>query len=171
MAAELWANDSGVARQILEVWVNDSGTARQIQEIWVNDSGTARQVFNSGVVAITDQVATSTVAAATATGRYSLANDGGVYKTNGTDATSIVENWLTPAGGVALYECRATITSGTLASGTTGAWLNLATTRSWTVQRAPPPGSNSCTFTLEIRRASDAVVLDTATISVVAASS
>ena len=164
MAAELWVNDSGVARQIREVWVNDSGVARRIQEIWVNDSGTARRIYISDVVSITNQGPFSSSTGSTATAQYQLDNVGQVRITQTDNSVSAVENWLTPATNVANYECRVTVNSGLLTTGTTGAWLGLGTARTWTLSRSSN-GTSSCNFTVEIRRASDAVVLDSATIS------
>lgn len=171
MSAELWVNDSGVARQIREVWVNDSGTARRIQEIWVNDSGTARRVYVSDVVAITDVSATSVGTAGigeSATAVYILTSAGDIRYTDGDDTVQDLGDWITPQTNMANYESRVTVTSGTLTTGTEGAWQNLGTTRSWTKSRTVTAGSSSCTFTLEIRRASDAVVVDSATITLTA---
>lgn len=80
--------------------------------------------------------------------------------------------WLT--GGTASdYEVRATQVSdtitgtGTSATGTLNTWMNLGTSRSWTV--AATASSNTArrwVLTIEIRRASDLTVLDTATIDI-----
>lgn len=79
-------------------------------------------------------------------------------------------DWIVPkdlAG--AGYECRATLVSGTLSSGTTGSWLALNTNREWTVSASST--IQSCSFTLEIRDASSLVVLSTCTIDLHAESS
>lgn len=163
--AELWVNDSGVARQVREVWVNDSGVARRIQEIWVNDSGTARRIYLSDVITISDFTAQSfTTSPVNATATYRLENDGDIGATQGDNTINDIGDWITPKVNMAAYEARADLLSGTLTSGTTGAWQSLASTRTWTLF------SNSsllleASFTLSIRRASDAVVLDTATIT------
>ncbi len=168
--AELWVNDSGTARRINEVWVNDAGTARRINEIWVNDSGTARLVFTGDVISIADVTAASSVASPTnATASYSLGNDGDIDRTAGTNTVSDQGDWISPRTGMAGYEARATVTSGALTSGTEGTWLSLASTRTWSLTiSGVAPGSGSCVFTLEIRRALDGVVLDTATITLTA---
>lgn len=91
-----------------------------------------------------------------------------VFKTDGTTSTTGVQGSITPANwlnGSSLgsnYDIRVTPTSGTFTSGTTGAWLNLGTQRSWTVSQTVPD-TKSCTATVEIRNASSLVVLDTAT--------
>jgi hypothetical protein len=165
VASELWVNDSGVARQIREVWVNDSGVARRITEIWVNDAGTARLIYVSDVIAISDTTADSEeISPASATASFALASDGDIDRTTGTNSISDQGDWISPQINMASYECRADVLSGTLTSGTTGAWINLGTTRTWTLQRTTN-GTSTASFTLQIRRASDAVVLDSATIS------
>lgn len=168
MSAELWINDSGTARQIREIWINDAGTARRIQQIWVNDSGTARLIFIGDHITISDATAASEVTSpATATAQYELTNAGLIRATQGSDTVTNIGVWITPTTNVANYEARVTMTSGSLTSGTVGSWLNLGTTRTWTLQYAAPgPGQNLSVFTLEIRRASDSVVVDTATITI-----
>lgn len=73
--------------------------------------------------------------------------------------------WLTPQTNMANYEVRATVLSGSLTSGTTGSWLNLGTTRSWYVFRGGGPGTTSCVLFIEVRRTSDNVVVEEATIT------
>ena len=83
-------------------------------------------------------------------------------------ATGIDEaNWITPAMGMANYEVRATLLSGSVSSGSTGSWLSLGTTRSWTRDRASN-GSASCGLLIEIRRTSDLSVVASASITLTA---
>lgn len=165
--AELWVNDSGTARQIREVWVNDSGTARRINEIWVNDSGTARCIFIGDQITVSDMNAEATVANPnTATSSYSIANDGDIDAVNGTNTIVDRGDWITPKINMANYEVRASIVSGSVTSGTTGSWLSLASTRTWTVERSGiGAGTTTCVLTIEIRRASDGTVMDSATVT------
>jgi hypothetical protein len=168
MAAEVWVNDGGVARRIVEIWVNDSGTARRIQEIWVNDSGTARKIFAGDVIAISDTTADAeAISPSAATASFALASDGDIDRTSGTNTVSDLGDWITPQTNMAAYECRFDLLSGTLTSGTTGAWQSLSSTRTWTKQQTTN-GTSSASGTLSIRRASDATVLDTATITLTA---
>lgn len=121
----------------------------------------------AAVVSITDQdifeAGTGSVSAT-----YSVANDGKVK--NGAGA--ILETWLQGSGGVvANYEVRATLVSGTLTSGTTGSWLGCATTRTWTKTNGASNNSTvTAALTIEIRRASDGIVLDSATVTLSAES-
>lgn len=171
MAAELWVNDGGVARQIREVWVNDAGTARQIREIWVNDSGTARKVYASELISI-DGLTVNASSSGTTSAVYVLGNDGNIrYTTDGTNTVEDHGDWITPQTNMANYEVFASVTSGTLTGGTTGAWQSLGTTRTWNVTRPAVSGfgTSSATIALQIRRASDGVVVDTASIDLRAA--
>lgn len=93
-----------------------------------------------------------------ATAQFRVTSGGVVEGTGEADY-----DWLI-AGAAADYEVRADVTSGSLGSGTTGSWLSLSSTRAWSVTRSVL-GTSSATMTVRIRRASDAVVLETATIS------
>lgn len=68
-------------------------------------------------------------------------------------------SWMSPEGAEpgSLYEIRADVTSGVLTSGTTGAWLSLGSGRTW--QKNVSGGSSSVSLSVQIRRASDQVVL------------
>ena len=118
-------------------------------------------------IEITNRTVTNTAAdPGTAVATYALNNNGSItFVTGGTQTTE----WMLPniAAYAARYEARATITGGTLTSGTTGSWINLGTTRTWARDRTGI-GSNSCTFTLEIRDASSLQVLDSASITLTA---
>lgn len=114
----------------------------------------------------------STTPPAAATAVFRLETDGDIGATQGNNTVVDVGNWISPQGAASdFYEARATVTSGSLSSGTAGVWLGLGTQRSWSVLSASGAGLRTCIFTLEIRRASDSVVLDTATITLQADSS
>lgn len=104
--------------------------------------------------------------------RLWLFNDGTAgYETNWADPTDglFSGEWLV-SGNVSDCEARATVTSGTLSGGTSGSWLSLSSSLSWTRLRAIN-GVSTCIFTLEIRRTSDSTVLDTSTITLEASGS
>lgn len=89
-------------------------------------------------------------------------NSGGPF-----DIVEINGEWwsLSPAitsGVGASYEIRCTESVGTVSSGTTGSWLSLSTDRSWT-RNSGGVGEQEVECLIEIRRASDGVVLDSAT--------
>lgn len=98
--------------------------------------------------------------------RYTLNASGAAERqTNTSGVSEIASNqWIVPRSAAgANYEARATVTSGTLTSGTTGTWLPLSTSRSWDVQTGAP-GSIEATITVEIRFAPTAEVLTSASI-------
>lgn len=98
-----------------------------------------------------------------ATVGYSLRSDGTISSENqGGDA--VIGSWLTPGVNMANYEAYATLLSGS-SPGTMDTWLNLGTTRTWSLSRLSMATGTS-TFALYIRRASDGSVLDSATITI-----
>lgn len=148
-------NDAGTWRQLLGVYVNDVGTWREIREVYVNDAGTWRSVYVGETVSLPALIiALRSNGGSPAT--FSL-NSTGTYTGDGLSAT----DWVTPTSAAANYECRLTVNSGSLTSGTAGAWLPLSVTQTWT-RGAALAADQIVDCTLEIRRASDGVVQDTA---------
>ena len=89
---------------------------------------------------------------------FDIGADASVILVNdGSEATSgaAAHNWILPATAAiaAQWEVRATVTAGSLSAGTTGTWLALSSSRSWTV--ATPIGS--ATITLEFRDAQQTI--------------
>lgn len=81
---------------------------------------------------------------------------------------SINETWITPPGAAgAAYQIRATQTLGSVSSGTVNTWLSMDTLRRWTVDQSGI-GSTSCILLIEIRRASDSTLLDSASYTLTA---
>lgn len=119
--------------------------------------GTWVDIFNA-IVSISDQNLLDSVDnPSTAVVTYSLPNTGGGWLTGGTPSD---------------YEAQAVETSKTLdtdgsVSGTLSTWLNLGTTREWSLTQVAGLNSRTSNWTIQvsIRRASDGVVLDTATIN------
>lgn len=59
--------------------------------------------------------------------------------------------WFTGCGTNAQYWCRMTVVSGTFSAGTTGTWLVLSTSRTWSRTRTSDvPGTDTAVGTLEI---------------------
>lgn len=117
---------------------------------------------SSGTVSIADLTASDEQVSGSASATYTLSSDGTLAATGYSDI-----NWITPRVGMGLYEVRATVQSGSLTGGTTGTWLALDTSRSWSRIRTST-GSSSCSLLIEIRRASDGTVVDSATIILIA---
>lgn len=89
-----------------------------------------------------------------ATATYTLSNTGAGSASNNSGWT-----WRL-YGASADYEVFATATSGIVSTGTTGSWLGLGTSQSWSVTRSGAVGSKLATITLKIRRISDGKELD-----------
>lgn len=87
---------------------------------------------------------------------------------NNAPATTLY-SWLL-AGAASDFQFMASGLTGTAPSGSTfNTWISGGTGVGWTLTRtSDTSGSTSCSFTLQIRRASDSVVVATATISLTA---
>jgi hypothetical protein len=89
---------------------------------------------------------------------YNLVNDG---TGNGSGIAGFT--WL-QAGAASNYEVRATLQSGTFGSGTYNVWLNLGTSRNWSLTESSI-GTLTNTNLLQIRSAASGVILDSAIIT------
>ena len=106
--------------------------------------------------------------ATTAVASYAIGSDGQVRDHDG----NILESWLLGGGTASNYEVRATVSSGTLSSGTTGSWLSCGTTRTWSISNSARDNSTvTSVLTIQIRLASTGVVQDSATVTLSAESS
>lgn len=125
------------------------------------------QPVATAFISITDQYITKFHRGA-ATASYVVANNGTVQN----HAAAVLETWLNGSGGsVGNYEVRATVTSGSVTSGTTGSWLSCSTSRTWSVLNSAADNSTlTAVMTVEIRLASSGVVQDSATITLEATS-
>lgn len=130
-------------------------------------SGTNGPVPTSGTISISDFYGTSAVAYRLDPGTYldaafspndaqvdfSVNSNGSVLATAGVSfpTTLTSYNWITPTTGSTTHYVRATLTSGTFTSGTTGTWLALTSNRSWrTAFTSNSPGSKVTIATFEI---------------------
>lgn len=118
-------------------------------------------------VAITDQTETKgSLDPADARAGYRLLNTGSAESGTGEGSISysaISGEWLV-SGSASGYDVRATLNSGSLDTGTTGSWLNLGTSRAWTVV-VTEVGSQSANLTIEIRPAGGGATLASATVT------
>lgn len=96
---------------------------------------------------------------------YTIGNNGLVTFDASNSGGGTYEQWLTPIVGADQYEVYATLNSGALSTGTTGVWLNLGTSQSWSVAQVGAGGS-SADMTMEVRRVGTGSVLDTWTVSI-----
>lgn len=101
------------------------------------------------------------VSPASASATYSLTTAG--LET----ATGVGSNTWVSGIATSEFDVFAQLNSGAVSSGTTGAWINLGTTRSWTVSRAVV-GISSADLTVSIRSATSGDVLATANVIITA---
>jgi hypothetical protein len=139
--------------------VKDAGAWKDWVSGHVKDAGVWREFFSAVTVSL---VATGYTRAGASPASFRIGNDGVVYAPVGGGDLISQYSWLL-AGAAGDYEVRVDVTSGSLSTGTAGTWLNCGTTQTWTRQSGAGT-FQSCTFTVQMRRASDGTVLATAEI-------
>lgn len=128
-------------------------------------SGTNGPVPTSGTISISNFYGTSNVAYRLDTATYqdfgllgvdfsagvtfTVGSNGVVTVTGDNAGTISTYNWITPTTGSTTHYVRATLSSGTFTSGTTGSWLALTSNRLWSV-RQTSGGFRTTTATFEI---------------------
>lgn len=110
----------------------------------------------------------STVGGAGATAQFRLTNAGDIEQTLTNNTVTDTGDWIIPKTGMSGFDCMLTVNSGTAPAGSALAtWLNLGTTRSWTLTRATLGLlSNNCT--LQVRNATSLTVLATSNVQMTA---
>lgn len=101
-----------------------------------------------------------------ASAQYQLTNAGIVNRITSAGGTVQTDTWISPISFAgANYEVKATsLGPDTLTSGTTGSWLALSSTQTWSLSQTTD-GTSTVALTIEIRNAVSLAVLDTATIT------
>lgn len=161
MASRMLVVDSGgTTRAVSRFPVVDSGgTTRTIRRGFIIDSGgTARLFFLYLTATLENDGYTRSASPAS----FRVSSDGNIYAPIGASDLQLQYAWLV-AGSASEFEVRVDATSGSFSSGTTGAWQSCATDRTWTRQSGAGT-FQSVTFTIQIRRASDASVAASATV-------
>lgn len=102
---------------------------------------------------------------ATASFSYTASNDGSLLASAQSGGQSY--DWLTGSGSASDYDIRWTTKPGSddPDTGTTGTWLNLGTTRAWTIDRSAS-GGQLYEATVEIRNTSTGTVLASADLAI-----
>ena len=104
-------------------------------------------------------VAVSSVGAGSQTATYTLESDGDVVRATTPLGSSDIGDWIDPkASAPSDYEVQATLNAGTLTSGTTGSWVDLSSSPSWTLTRATVGAADQVDLTIEIRKGSGATL-------------
>lgn len=97
--------------------------------------------------------------------QFQLESDGDIGATGGTNTVSDIGDWLAPKTNFSDFECRLVQNSGTALGGAAlNTWLNLGTTRTWTLARTTD-GTNVASATLSVGLAGQNTALKTATIN------
>ena len=108
-------------------------------------------------------LANSQTVGGTAVAQYELNTSGKRRETTLNNVVNTIGDWVTPNGSAANYECFATVTGGAPTTGTTGAWLALSSTRTWTLVKTG--GAANAEITVQIRRIGTATILATSVVS------
>ena len=126
---------------------------REAEEGGGSDAGT----FNG----IEDANPTTVAIGSSQTATYSINSDGSITSSGGSPA-----DWNAETDVGASYEVKATVTSGSLTTGTTGSWLALSSNRSWSLTDSTQNNvDETATMTLQIRLVGETSNLDSATIT------
>lgn len=79
---------------------------------------------------------------------------------------SVLTQWVTPSSAGGDYEVFATVTSGTLTSGTTGSWVATSGNPTWTrTAGTPGGGAQIVELSMQVRKVGTGTVLDTWTVT------
>lgn len=110
-----------------------------------------------------------TVSPSDCTAGFRMGADGKKYATNGAGGGTYAEvvgvEWVR-GGSPSDFEMFATVTSGSLTSGTTGSWIDGSSNRDWTAVRTnDAAGTDTAIFTLDVRRKGTSHNLASATIT------
>lgn len=155
---------SGVNKDVPDLWVGVAAVWKKVSDVWVGVGGVWKQAYQSVTVNLLGLDPMDVQVSPTdATAIYALTNTGSEDATNGSSST-----WLL-TGVASDYEARATVTAGTLTTGTTGSWLNLGTSRQWTKARTSNiSGVDTASMTIEISLAGVGAAIATATVDLTA---
>ena len=119
------------------------------------------QTAGGDVITVPTRTITEQFVSGSATAGVQFQSDGDIIATSGTPSGSLGD-WIDPKDSApGAYEIRATVTSGTLTSGTANTWQALTSSRTWSIT-----GTNSRTSQIffEIRDGAG-TVLDDGTIT------
>lgn len=157
----------GAWKRISGAWVGAGGAWKRVESIKVGVGGVWRDVYvGDEVTAPNVSVSASEISPTDAHASFRMGADGHWY-TSDTSVISYVDrgSWITPNSRANAYEVRFTVTAGSTPGGDpTGTWLAMSADRTWTLSETTDGfASKSTTFTLEIRRAADGVVVSTTT--------
>ena len=121
------------------------------------------QTQSGDTIIVPTRTITTQFVSGTNTASVQFQSDGDIVAPSGTPSASLGD-WVDPKSSApGDYEIRATVTSGTLSSGTTNTWQALTSSRTWSITSS---GSKLTQVFFEIRDSSG-TVLDDGTITLV----
>jgi hypothetical protein len=122
----------------------------------------------NAVVNFVDQTIYAFALSGTAVAAYQVNSNGSDYQTVNA-STTVLTQWVTPAYVGGNYEVYATLTSGTLSSGTVLTWLPTSGNPTWQrVAAGASPNYQFANLTMQVRAVGTTTVLDTWNISLTA---
>jgi hypothetical protein len=143
---------------------SDGSTWTDVQNIYRSDGTSWILAWTRVLVNIANKTVGSFASGGDSTfSTYELLNTGVARENSGGNIFNYSGEWLT-SGSASAVEVRATLQSGSTPSGTLNTWLNLGTTRSWTLSRTGL-GQSTCVLLIELRNAASGTVLDSATVT------
>jgi hypothetical protein len=150
-------------------YVKDAGTWKALTNGYVKDAGSWKEFFTAEVVSISANfVGGTSISPTDCTVTYALRNNGNISRVfNG--AITTIGTWLTPGTSAANYEVMATLSSGVSPTGGSGlgTWLSLASDQSWFLTNTlNGTFTRTCVLAVQIRRASDGVVMASASVTI-----
>lgn len=156
----IYYGDSGTNRTIAQVVYGDSGTNRVATQVWHGDAGANRLVY-AAINLLGLDPADLNFSPSSSTATYTLTTGGLEQATGYGDNT-----WVS---GIATseFDVFAQLNSGSLSTGTTGSWLNLGSSRSWSCTQSVI-GTKTADLTISIRSASSLTVLASANVVITA---
>lgn len=106
----------------------------------------------------------SVIAPAEAGANYTIKSNGTVQ--GSTTTSGIVENyqWITPTTNSTSYQIYATLSSGSLTSGTVGSWVNTNVDNTWDIIQSDN-GITIAILNFQVRKAGNSTILDTWTVT------
>ena len=155
----------GAYKNVNNVKVGVGGTWKQVQSAWVGVGGVWKKIWD---YLSADAIALNAVST---DGTNGPVYAGGIYNSNGKAYSEVygaapVEDgtWLL-VGTNTDFEIYLSGTGNTPAGDALNTWLSLGTTRIWSLSDGGGGGVSSFNGTVQIRRAADQVVVDTAALS------
>jgi len=152
----------GVNRTVAAMWVGVSGVWRAVSRLDTGVSGVWRFGFSPVTFATGYSASATALSPSNANARIRFDADGHVYRVLNAIETD-VGTWLT-AGDSANFDAFATLTSGTLTSGTVGSAVNLGLSPTWHVQKSGF-GTVNAVVDVSIRLAGTSTEVDSTTLT------